>query len=219
MRVIELLNAMTWHLECMKLASEAIDSFRPPADSFQMRMHYSIYITNCMSALDMLVEVFGSSFTDALDKALELPDNSGKDVRRYLRELRNGVVHRGVDPTANGVVVDGFTLALAPRCVKNRDGTRSFIAPAESLRDIFIHFETNAKPIMECFLNQKITEYNSVPSATMREEFVRSVENVSHMPDWAKKLSLNHVNLEILMDARNSQINKLLILLRPWVDR
>ncbi|WP_206669059.1 hypothetical protein, partial [Brucella sp. 10RB9210] len=76
MQNIELLNTITWHLECMKWASDTIDNFRPPADPFQMRMHYSIYITNFMSALDMLKEVFGPSFTDALDKAFESPDTS-----------------------------------------------------------------------------------------------------------------------------------------------
>ncbi|WP_411508028.1 hypothetical protein [Brucella anthropi] len=203
----------------MKWASDTIDNFRPPADLFQMRMHYSIYITNFMSALDMLKEVFGSSFTDALDEAFESPDTSGDNIRRYLRELRNGVVHRGVDPTGSGIVVDGVTLALAPRCVENREGTRSFTAPAKLLRDIFIHCEINAKPVIECFLNENITEYNSVPSATMLDEVVSSVEIAPNMPDWVKEISVGSITSEMLMDARNNQINKLRNLLKPWVNK
>ncbi|MFL5281557.1 MAG: hypothetical protein ACJ8AW_11330 [Rhodopila sp.] len=70
MRNTEFLSGISWHLECMVLAAAAIDNFRPPADGFQMRMHYSLYLTNLMSTIDMMFEIYGSPFQTALEESL-----------------------------------------------------------------------------------------------------------------------------------------------------
>lgn len=64
---LELVNGLAWYLECMHLAATSINNFRPPADLFQMRMHYSLYVVNLMSAVDMMREQF-AGFSSELDK-------------------------------------------------------------------------------------------------------------------------------------------------------
>ena len=212
---LDLVGGISWHLECMVLATTAIDNFRPPADGFQMRMHYSLYLTNLMSAIDMVSEEHSTPFREALEDSLKTSNFSGAEVLGYIRELRNGVVHRGIDPTAGGMVVDGLVCAVAPSTVQNRGGARSYAAPAHLLRDIFIHCEIGTKPIVERFLESSFEELESVKPEAMLNDALNAIEEVQHMPDWAKEMARKHIQPEMLVKAQTHQVEKLRGLLRP----
>ncbi len=121
---VALASTVTWHLECAAFSAAEIMSFKPPADGFKMRMHYSLYALNLLGAVDAIHDVLDSGFETSIENALSLENFSGELVLGYLRELRNGVVHRGVDLTAGGVVIDGLVCALAPPQVTNRGGKK-----------------------------------------------------------------------------------------------
>lgn len=211
----EALSGISWHLECMVLAAQEIDNFRPPADGFQMRMHYSLYLTNLMSAIDIVHEIHGEPFRLELVGSLTTPSLTGDQVLGYIRELRNGVVHRGIDLTTSGIVVDGVTCALAPTTVTNRFGTLSYTAPSFLLRDIFIHCEIGIKLIIERFLESTFDELTKVTSEEMLNDFLNEIEAAPYMPDWAKEIARNHIKPEMLMQAKAQQTEKLRELLKP----
>lgn len=214
-RNTELLSGISWHLECLVLVATEIDNFRPPADSFQMRMYYSLYLTNLMSAIDMVFEIHGTPFQTALEDSLKTSNFSGAEVLGYIRELRNGIVHRGLDPTSGGMVVDGVVCAMAPLTVQNRGATHSYAAPAHLLRDIFIHCEIGTKPIIERFLESSFEELASVQPEAMLNYALYAIEAVPHMPDWAKEMARKHMKPEMLVEGRTHQIEKLRGLLKP----
>ena len=92
MKDIDLLGSVSWHLKCMVLAAAAIDNFRPPADGFQMRMHYSLYVANLISAIDLVLETHHSPFQTALEHCLKTSRFSGAEVLGYVvvcEESRN----------------------------------------------------------------------------------------------------------------------------------
>lgn len=213
MKSIEFLSAISWHLECMVLSAAAIDNFRPPADGFQMRMHYSLYLTNLMSAIDVVLEMHGALST--LQDSLKTSNLSGVEVLGYVRELRNGIVHRGIDPTSGGVLVDGVVCAIAPIAVQSRFGARSYAAPAPLLRDIFIHCEICIKPIIERFLESSFEELALVTPEEMLNDALNAIEAVPHMPDWAKEMARRHTEPKMLVKAQTYQIEKLRGLLKP----
>lgn len=216
---IERLNGIAWHLECMVLAAAAIDNFRPPADGFQLRMYYSLYLTNLMSAVDMVKEIHGEPYDAALHTSLKTSKSSGDQVLGYVRELRNGVVHRGIDPTSRGVVVDGIVCAVAQPTVENRSGTISYVAPAPLLRDIFIHCEIGAKPVIERFLEPNFEQIASIKPETMLEDVRDAIESATHMPDWAKEMARKNIQPEMLVKAQTHHIEKLRGLLQPCVGQ
>lgn len=213
------INAIIWHFECMDLARKAIDNFRPPADSFQMRMNYSLYLINLMSAVDMLGEECGEPFNTELKESLKTSAYSGQHILCYMRDLRNSIVHRGFDPTTEGVELEGLVLALAPTAVQNRNGSRSYTAPAQLLREIFIHCEICAKPIFERFLEPSLKAINATTSEGMMEAYHEALDGVQHMPDWAKEMARNNVTPEILAMAQSNQVEKLRTILKPPIGR
>ena len=216
MNDIELVSAITWHLECMVLAATEIDNFRPPTDSFQKRMHYSLYLANLMSAIDMVSEKCGRSFETALKDNLKTSNLSGAEVLGYIRELRNGIVHRGIDPTSSATVVDGLICAVSPLTVQTRGGDRSFPAPAPLLRDVFIHCEVRTKPIIERFLEPTFKKLASPNPEALLSDALRLVDAAPHMPDWAKEMAHKALKPEDLVRAQAHEIEKLRGLLKPW---
>lgn len=212
---IEILAAISWHLECMVLAAAAIDNFRPPADGFQMRMHYSIYVTNLMSAIDMMLDIHGKAFQTALEHNLKTSKFSGADVLGYLRELRNEIVHRGLNPTSGSLGVGALVRAVAPHIVKSRNGDRSYHAPAPLLCDIFVHCEIGTKPIIEQFLETSLDELASANPKSMLDDALNKFIAIPHVPDWVKEMARKHLKPEMLVEAQTSKISKLRELLKP----
>ncbi len=212
---IEILNGISWHLECMALAAAAIDNFHPPADSFKMRMHYSLYITNLMSAIDMTYEKYGLPFQEVLKENLTTSSFSGAEILGYIRELRNGIVHRGINPTSGGMVVGGVVCAMAPPTVQNRRGSPSYAAPAPLLRDIFLHCEIGTKPTIEHFLEAGFKEVASVKSEVVLNEALNIIAATPHIPDWAKEMARKNLTKEMLVKAQTHQMERLRGLLKP----
>lgn len=214
MKGIWLVNGIAWHLECMDLTREAIDNFRPPADSFQMRMHYSLYVANLMSAIDMMLETDGAVFQMALKDNLKTSKNSGDEVLGYIRELRNGIVHRGLDPTSGGLVVNGLVCAVAEPIVTNRSGVQSYSAPAHLLRDILVHCDIATRPVIKKFLEPTLAALASEqPEETFRKS-LDAIDAVPHMPELAKAMARTHTSPEMLATAKAQQFAKLRRLLQ-----
>lgn len=199
----------------MTLAFKAIDSFRPPADSFDMRMSYSLYIVHFMSVIDLGAEKFANNFYSELENSLNTSTFSGCNILSYVRELRNGVVHRGTNPTAGGVVIDEHVLAVSPPTVKNRNGSRQFSAPSQLLREIFIHCEICTKPILERFLDLHLNAIEATTPETMMKSYLAALDDVQHMPDWAKDLARSHTTPEMLTMAGSHERERLRAMLKP----
>lgn len=197
----------------MQLSASAIDDFRPPANAFQMRMHYSIYITNLLAAIDLVKDRCGPSVLEDLKEMLQYKDFSGRDVLGYIRELRNGVVHRGLDPTAGGLVVNGVAYAIAPSTVKNKEGNRSYNSPTNLLRELFIHCETCAKPLIERYLKPYIESVSVECPEEILETTRALLDTNPHVPDFVKRLAGSTINYEMLIQARDHQIERLKILI------
>lgn len=215
---IEPFHGLIWHLECMALAAEAIENFRPPADGFQMRMHYSLYLTNLMSAIDMVGEACGEPFDAALMESLKTSRFSGAEIHGYLRELRHGVVHRGADPTSGGTVLNDVVWATSPPTVKTRErrkGVQVYAAPAPLLHNIFVHYEIRAKPVIEQFLQPNFEIIGSVTPEAMLADAFNALEAFPHMPDWAKEMARKHITPEMLGHAQVHQVQKMRGLLKP----
>lgn len=199
----------------MKLSMEEINNFRPPADYFKLRMHYSFYITNIMSAIDLMTDRYKNSFLDEFNKDTTEKNNVTIESIKYLRELRNSIIHRGFDVAKEGEVIDGIVCIIAPTSVQDRNGTKNYYAPHRALRDILIHCEIHTKLTMENLLKPLIDNVCSMSPETRFSNTLNMIDESPHMPDWVRKAARNIINSEILTDTQTYQIEKLRILLKP----
>lgn len=202
-------STVTWHLECAAFSATEIMNFRPPADGFKMRMHYSLYASNLLGAVDAIQDAVDSGFETAIKNALPLENFSGEHVLGYLRELRNGVVHRGVDLTAGGVVIDGLVCALAPPQVNNRGGNKVYAAPTQLLVDLFRHGDQQLKPVLEQALEPVMSILCSPASEYDVAQAHDLLESVVHMPEWVKQGARQSINAEMITAGRQQHSEKL----------
>lgn len=210
----ELMSGIAWHLECIDLARQKIDNFRASADSFQMRMYYSLYVTNLMSAIDIVLEIHKGDFQTALEERLKTSHHSGANVLGYVRELRNGIVHRGLDPIKGGSVHNDIVYAIA-QPVTNRSGAQIYSEPAKLLRDILLHTDISARPIIEYFLEPTFAEVLSISSEAIMEDTLKAVDETTHIPELSRKIVRSNISSEMLETIRTSQISKWRRLLQP----
>ena len=209
-----LLGGIVWHLECMVLAKSEIDGFKPPANTFQMRMYYSLYLTNLLSLIDMMRDEYGEDLQSKLESAVQTPQFSGQCILGYLRELRNGVVHRGIDPTSGGMVIDDVVCAISPSVVESVKGTRKYNAPSALLRDVLYHCGKHAKSVTRQFIESILEEQESIDPKFMLVDALRAIDVAAHMPDWAKQMSREHIGPDMLQQVQAHRLSKVRELLK-----
>ncbi len=186
---------------------------RPPADVFKMRMHYSLYATNLLGAVDAIKDALDPGFETTIENALPHGGFSGEQVFGYLRELRNGVVHRGIDLTAGGEVIDELVCALAPAQVTNRDGKKVYFAPTRLLVDLFQHGDQKVKPVLEEALESVLSALSFPASKDDVAQAHDFLELVEHMPEWVKQGAKQSICAEMITAGRRLQCDKLRCLL------
>lgn len=208
-----IVSTVIWHLECAAFSAAEIMRTRPPADGFKMRMHYSLYATNLLGAIDAIQDDLGPDFETTIENALPLGSFSGEQVFGYLRELRNGVVHRGVDLTAGGEVIGELVCAVAPAQVTNRGGKKVYFAPTRLLVDLFQHGDQKVKPLLEEALDSVLSALSSPASEDDVAQAHDFLESLDHMPEWAKQAAKQSICAEMITVGRRRQRDKLRCLL------
>lgn len=185
---IEKLHSIAWHLNCARIALDEICSFIPPADPFRMRMYHSMYPSSLLSAKELVFEISGAddkkfkavwSSTSAIDLS---------DLVDYIRELRNAVIHRGLDIAAMGEVINHRVCALAPPTISNRNGHKTYNAPARLLVEVFDLSEQIIKPALENLLEPHFNSPENI-NLTDMDEVRDSIEKSPVIPSWAKLMS------------------------------
>ncbi|CUX45928.1 hypothetical protein AGR7C_Lc120052 [Agrobacterium deltaense Zutra 3/1] len=212
---VDFLGALTWHLDCMALSLEEVLGYRPPADGFHMRMHYSLYITNFMSTVDFVAEKYGSGFIASLEESLATTNFSGAHVLGYLRELRNGVVHRGLDPCSRASVVNGVVCAVAPSEITNRSGRQNYSAPVDLLLELFLRCETSVKPVIQKYIEPSMLAVTSKDPNDALTSMVEIINADQFIPDWVKEISCKTLTVDMMVESSVHQTEKLRKLLVP----
>lgn len=221
-RTSEMLSAIKWYFELKNLSLRNALALRCPLsidNQKDLRQYYSQYFAGLLSATELFLEKEYSNniqFRDLLYEKLSFqnfPD--GEKNYSYLRELRNSIIHRGLDISSAAHINNDFPLIISPSPVTNRDGKKSYIAFGYYLieiiekcegviRDVFLeHFEEFS------LLDKRLTQEESIE---LNEKFI---SNSTTMPDWVKKSALDSIkdvnHEEVHLALMNSLIKTLKI--------
>lgn len=199
-RISEMLSAVKWYFELKNLSLRNALVLRCPLSvetQKDLRQYYSQYFAGLLSATELFLEKEHSHnipFRNLLYKKLsfeEFPD--GEKNYSYLRELRNSIIHRGLDISSAAHIKEDFPLIISPSPVTNRNGAVSHnafgyylievIEKCESvMRDVFLeHFEEFN------LLNKRIPQEKAI------ELSAQYISNSTAMPDWVKSMALNSI--------------------------
>ena len=185
--------SIKWHFEAKNLALRNALRVRAPLSpeaQRELRLSYSEYFVHLMSAADFLLEKEmpkAEEFKQALHQTLvfsNAPD--GESNFLYLRELRNSIVHRGLDITKAARFDGDFPVVVAPPRVTNPSGTKQHESFVEALLIMIRLCEATIGPAIA----KHLEAIGYLEPATSQEEMERlarqTIDESTILPPWAK---------------------------------
>ena len=219
-RTSEMLSAVKWYFELKNLSLRNALALRCPLsveNQKDLRQYYSQYFAGLLSATELFLEKEYSNnipFRDLLYKKLsfeEFPD--GEKNYSYLRELRNSIIHRGLDISSAAHIKDDFLLIISPSPVTNRSGAVSHNAFGYYLSEVIEKCEN----VMGDVFLEHFEEFNLLNKRIPQEKAIelseQYISNSTAMPDWVKSLALTSIkdidHEEVHLASMNSLIETL----------
>jgi hypothetical protein len=202
--ITELFSGLTMYFSSKRTALRSVLPMRSPLSADQaedLRVHYSNYFVSLVSAIELMKDS-GLIDRDVFARALEErfscaghPD--GKANLAYVVELRNAVVHRGLDIAAAAQFPMNVPLIIAPATIGNRAGTKQHQAFAFYLLGIIEVCEAAAGSAIEACLSEVglLNEPAAADSLQswqvgMRQQIARA----PHMPDWGRQMAGDYLD-------------------------
>jgi hypothetical protein len=209
------IGSLVWYSEAKQLSLAKIQEFVPPANGREMRIYHGLYLTNLFAMIEAAPALCGELVIDSWRSALDgLGDQSGENNYCYLRELRNATVHRGMDITAAGIVVEGQVCALAPLEINDRHSKRGpFRRFDPLLRNMLAACEQAIATAVAPLAMVSIDQIDPPSEEDVQAAFDRAIDSAEHMPDWAKRTARKHFPTIDFDEVYAQQISKLKSLL------
>lgn len=219
----DMLYSLSWYMSARQTALRAALSFRTPlsvTDQTDMRVHYSGYFLNLLAATELFREtttLWPNNFEVQLYSRFVFDGfQDGKANYLYVRELRNAVVHRGLDITSAAHIDGNFPMILAEPEIQNRRGTETFVAFDKYLLLVIAKCESVIVPVMlDCLNAAGIFEATIDAGATVAE-YRQAVEQSQAIPEHLKAMArVTEFNPEWAVATHSSAMAKLRKALAP----
>jgi hypothetical protein len=219
----DMLHSLSWYMSARQTALRAALSFRTQLsaiDLMDMRVHYSGYFLNLLAATELFIEtktLHPNDFEVQLHSRLVFDGfQDGAANYSYIRELRNAVVHRGLDITSAAHIDGNFPMILAEPTVQNQNKKRTFLAFDTYLLHLIVKCESVIGPVMQDCLNTAGIFESTIDAEAAITEYRKSVEQSHVMPNHIKAMALvTEFKPEWVLAAHSSTMMKLREALLP----
>lgn len=221
-----MLNSLTWYMTARKTALRNALSFRTPLsveDQIDLRIHYSNYFINIMSAVDLIRDCKIFNEENFLNKIYSRVDrdrlSSGKNLYNYVRKLRNAVVHRGLNITSSAHIHLDFPLILCESIIQDQRKRSSYHSSDKYLIDMIKKCEHSIGPSIHETLESSGLFIPDLDIDVAYQEFLNQVEKSHAIPDEIKKLTLSlEFNPDWLLQAHIALIENAIDALKPYTE-
>ncbi len=191
----DMLCSLTWYLSARQTSLRAALSFRAPLsviDQMDLRVHYSGYFLNLLAATELLRETTAlcpNDFEAQLNMRFVFDDfKDGKANYSYIRELRNAVVHRGLNITSVAHIEGNFPMILAQPKVNDRKKKKTFFAFDKYLLGVITKCESVVCPVMLDYLNAKGIFEAGIDAEAAIAEYQDAVDQLNAVPERVKAM-------------------------------
>lgn len=183
------LETIFYYLKTKRFALSKIVKFISPLDNEQseeMQIIYGIYFNSFLSLIDYIEKDLNQKhIKDICYRIFGSPDNF-----LYVKELRNSIIHRGLDVSQAGCNIKGLeylVVPFAPKIVYNRDYKKCYNTFVENLFQLVYLSEKINVHIYDICNTLKLLEL--IPMTN--EIYQKQVLNDLYMPEYAKQMALN----------------------------
>jgi hypothetical protein len=211
-------DGLLWYLSVRNWAYEKIIACPHGSQIFDVRMCHSLYFVTLLGATDHISdhlknnEVARSAFEGRLEAGF-----TGTQNLKYVRELRNAIIHRGLDPAAAAHSDGTFLHVLCPGSVPDRRNKETYTCTFKYMSELAIRCNIITNSAIAYTLDQ-LGMFDPSCHIVSEEEVNVAISASTAMPDWAKELArsaLPVMNLPALASSlTTTRINQMRALLR-----
>ena len=185
------LATIFYYLRTKRYAISKMVKFIAPLDEMQseeMQIIYGIYFNSFISLIDYVCEISDNAICDHCNNILGSETNF-----KYVRELRNSIIHRGLDVSAAGCNLKNFDIIVpfAPKVVYNRKGEHKYKNFVDNLFQLVVLCEQANSYIFKLCSDMGLLEYMPMT----RELHIKRTISDHYIPDYAKEM-IKQTNLD-----------------------
>ncbi|MBO5446144.1 hypothetical protein J6A34_01415 [bacterium] len=180
----ERFETISYYMKTKRYAISKMTKFVKPLDDMQleeMQIIYSIYFNSFISLIDYICEILDNTIYDHCNNILGSETNF-----KYVRELRNSIIHRGLDVSMAGCELEGFNIIVpfAPKVVYNRKGEIEYQNFTDNLFQLVVLCEQVNPYIHKLCSDMNLLRYDIIT----KEEILERSLNDPYIPEFAKEL-------------------------------
>jgi hypothetical protein len=181
-------DSLIGYLDIRQWAFEKIRTSPVGSNLIDLRMHHYLYFSNLFGAIDLVRDCLSDSAAkNGFDAHLAEGFPVAGDYL-YARELRNAIVHRGLDPAAQGAQVGENIFAITPPVVFHRDGKKAYACSSPLLVNLAAACNKASNPAIFAVAERE----GLLDSAAYRLDMshvMEWAEETEHMPEWAHDMA------------------------------
>jgi hypothetical protein len=210
------IDGLLWYLETRNWSFGKIKTCPTGSHPRDIKMYHYLYFSNLLGAVDLVADYFTTTgevpnFRSIVKKGFGATDNY-----KYVRELRNTIVHRGLDPAGAGHTGGKSILVLCPAQVWDRDGNNAYTCTFRYTAEL----AESCNRIVDIAIFEILDRHGFLNPGRIivsREQTLHAIKCSTAMPDWAKSMAQNALGemdfVKIATEIAESKINQLRSLL------
>lgn len=186
---LDFFDGLFWYFEIRNWAFGKIKTCPRGSHPFDIRMHHALYFVNLVSAVDHVSdhlrgdEPTRRAFIDRIEDGFRDTQNY-----KYVRELRNAIIHRGLDPTAAGHADDTTVYVLCPAAVQDRGSKNDYTCTFKYTVELATHCNAVINAAITDALD-RLDLFNVAKHMISEADICAAINNSAAMPEWAKALA------------------------------
>jgi hypothetical protein len=183
----DLFDGLLWYLETRNWAFAKMKACPMGTYSLDIKMYHYLYFVNLFGGVDLVGDYLKplgeeAAFHDAVKRGF-----AGADYD-YARQLRNSVVHRGLDPAGSAHVDGAVVRVLCPAKVYDQGGNNSYICTFRYTVELADHCNQAVNPaIFEVLERHGFLDPAQI--IVSKKEAMEEIRNSEATPDWAKAMA------------------------------
>jgi hypothetical protein len=182
-------DGLLWYLETRNWAFEKMRTCPVGSQGLDIKMHHYLYFSNLFGAIEIARD-YSKKIGASSDIEETIRQNfGGSDDYQYARELRNAIVHRGIDPAAAGHADKNVLYVVCPSGVTDRAGKKNLSCSFKYSVQLAERCNQVVNPVIVEFLEEN--GFLAVDEMTAnKEETLKAIRDTDTMPDWAKTIAV-----------------------------
>ena len=181
------LNTIFFYLKNKRYAISKILSFKAPLSKeqgeYEMEIMYGLYFNSYNAIIEYITKDLDNK--QIKQEIISRVFNNNENNYNYTRELRNSIIHRGLDVSNTGILLKNLNIIVPAviQTVINKKGNKSYQAFTDNLLQNIIICEKSNDIIKEFCKKMGYLDFKP----TQNKEYLIELQSQNFVPKWVQE--------------------------------